>query len=346
MEQFNRQSSIVNRQSIQSSIERRDFLGAIALGAWRTVGFARPNSEQAQPPTSPFGKQTFTFKQVQDCDIQADVYRPPVEGVTPVLIWIHGGALIMGHRQNINRAQLDRYLNAGYTVVSIDYRLAPETKLKEILDDIQDANRWVRQRGPDLFRIDPDRLAVIGHSAGGYLTLASGFLFRPRPRALVSFYGYGDIAGAWYSRPDPFYSKQPAVSKEDAYGAVGGRVISGTEGPNQRGRFYLYCRQQGLWPREVAGHDPDTEPKAFDRLCPVRNVTKDYPPTLLLHGDKDTDVPYEQSVVMAEKLSRAGVEHELITIRDGGHGFDRKLDDPPVAQAFDRALAFLQRHLS
>ena len=76
--------------------------------------------------------------------------------MTPVLIWIHGGALIMGHRQNINRAQLDRYLNAGYTVVSIDYRLAPETKLKEILDDIQDANRWVRQRGPDLFRIDPD----------------------------------------------------------------------------------------------------------------------------------------------------------------------------------------------
>jgi dipeptidyl aminopeptidase/acylaminoacyl peptidase len=67
---------------------------------------------------------------------------------------------------------------------------------------------------------------------------------------------------------------------------------------------------------------------------------------LLLHGDKDTDVPYEQSVVMAEQLSRAGVEHELITIRDGSHGFDRKLDDPPVAQAFDRVLAFLQRHLS
>jgi acetyl esterase/lipase len=339
MEQF-------NRQSIQSSIDRRDFLWAIALGAWRTVGLAMPGSEKLQSSSPPVSKQTFTFKQAQGCDIQADVYRPPVEGVTPVLIWIHGGALIMGHRQNINRAQLDRYLNAGYTVVSIDYRLAPETKLKEILDDIQDANRWVRQRGPDLFRIDPDRLAVIGHSAGGYLTLASGFLFRPRPRAVVSFYGYGDIAGAWYSRPDPFYSKQPAVSKEDAYGAVGGRVISGTEGPNQRGRFYLYCRQQGLWPREVAGHDPDTEPKAFDRLCPVRNVTKDYPPTLLLHGDKDTDVPYEQSVVMAEELSRAGVEHELITIRDGGHGFDRKLDDSPVAQAFDRALAFLQRHLS
>jgi len=55
---------------------------------------------------------------------------------------------------------------------------------------------------------------------------------------------------------------------------------------------------------------------------------------------------FKQSVVMTEQLSRAGVEHELITIQDGGHGFDRKLDDPPVAQAFDRVLAFLQRHLS
>jgi len=55
-------------------------------------------------------------------------------------------------------------------------------------------------------------------------------------------------------------------------------------------------RQNGLWPKEVAGFDPDKEPRAFDRFCPIRNVTKDYPPTLLLHGDNDTDVPHQQSV--------------------------------------------------
>jgi acetyl esterase/lipase len=175
----------------------------------------------------------------------------------------------------------------------------------------------------------------------------TGFCVQPRPKALVPFYGYGDIAGEWYSRPDPFYNKQPAIPKGEAYQAVGGPVIS--EGTNRfRSRFYLYCRQQGLWPKEVAGHDPDTEPRAFDPFCPVRNVTKDYPPTLLLHGDQDTDVPYEQSVLMDKELERHGVEHRLITMKDRGHGFDggrKAMEDPVVVEAFDQVIAFLNKHL-
>ena len=148
-------------------------------------------------------KHTYTYKTVPGCNIQADVYRAPGDGVRPVILWIHGGALIMGNRSGINTVQLQEYLNAGYTVVSIDYRLAPETKLKAIIEDLQDAYRWVREKGPDLFQADPHRIAVIGHSAGGYLTLMAGFCLNPRPRALVAFYGYGDIAGKWYSDPDP-----------------------------------------------------------------------------------------------------------------------------------------------
>jgi acetyl esterase/lipase len=140
-------------------------------------------------------------------------------------------------------------------------------------------------------------------------------------------------------------SQLEAVPKEEAYSVVGGPVISCAAGEHNRGRFYLYCRQHGLWPKEVTGHDPDAEPEAFDPLCPIRNVTEDYPPTLLLHGDQDTDVPYEQSVMMAEELSRAGVEHELITIPSGGHGFDARRDDPVVVEAFDRVMHFLEKHL-
>jgi dipeptidyl aminopeptidase/acylaminoacyl peptidase len=66
---------------------------------------------------------------------------------------------------------------------------------------------------------------------------------------------------------------------------------------------------------------------------------------LLLHGDKDTDVPYEQSVVMAEALARAGVEHQLLTIPDGGHGFDYRMEDPVVTGAFEQVLAFLKQHV-
>jgi dipeptidyl aminopeptidase/acylaminoacyl peptidase len=161
---------------------------------------------------------------------------------------------------------------------------------------------------------------------------------------VISFYGYGDIVGEWYSRPDPFYNRQPAVTKEDAYKAIGKQVIS--EDPDgNRERFYLYTRQQGVWPIEVTGHDPDKEPKTFDPFCPVRNITKDYPPTLLLHGDSDTDVPFEQSVLMAKKLEHYGVQHEFIALEGQGHGFDSAMQDPVIAKTFESVLAFLEKQL-
>ncbi|HZP83112.1 MAG TPA: alpha/beta hydrolase [Chthonomonadaceae bacterium] len=293
-------------------------------------------------------KQTSLYKTVGACEIYADVYPAGGDTTRPVIVWIHSGALITGNREGIAAQHLERYLGEGFTVVSIDYRLAPETKLPEIIADLQDAFRWLRAQGREQFAIDPDRAAVIGHSAGGYLTLMAGCCVAPRPKALVSFYGYGDIIGDWYSRPDPFYCQQPAVPREEAYADVGGPPLSGVSWSESegRGRFYLYCRQQGLWPLEVGGHDPAMEPDAFTPFCPVRQVTPEYPPTLLLHGDEDTDVPYEQSVLMAEALERAGVEHELITLSSKGHGFDRQHDDPAVQAAQDRVLAFLHRHLN
>lgn len=318
---------------------------AIVCGQSANTKSAPLNEQAATPGMSP-SKQTYIYKTVGNCQIKADVYRPPKDGVRPAILWIHGGALISGDRNGLRREQLERYLGAGFTVISIDYRLAPETKLKGIIEDLQDAYKWVRSENAQL-KIDPDRMAVIGHSAGGYLTLMAGFCLNPRPKALVSFYGYGDIAGGWYSRPDPFYSQQPAVPKEEAYAAVGGPVIS--ENPNRnRGRFYLYCRQQGLWPKEVAGHDPDQEPRAFDPFCPARNVTREYPPTLLLHGDKDTDVPYEQSVLMARELARQRVEHDFVTMTNRGHGFDggrEAMRDAVIVGTFDRVIAFLEKHL-
>ena len=290
-------------------------------------------------------KRTYTYKTIGDLSIFADVYRTPDDIIRPAILYIHGGALIMGSRSWLNSVQLEKYLNTGYTVISIDYRLAPQAKADQILTDLDEAYRWVRVDGPKLFRIDPNRIAVVGHSAGGYLALMAGFRLNPRPVAVVSFYGYGDIAGDWYSRPDPFYNRQPAVTKEAAYQAVGTRVIAEDEAA-KRAPFYLYTRQRGLWPREVVGHDPDAERKLFDPLCPLRNVTKGYPPTLLLHGDKDTDVPFEQSALMAKELEHQGVQHEFIAMPGRGHSFDMEMSDPMIAATFDRVLAFLKKQLS
>jgi acetyl esterase/lipase len=285
--------------------------------------------------------ESIVFKRFGGCEIGLDVYPAERGGPAPTVVWIHGGALIVGTRRRMQAALRDGLARAGLAQVSIDYRLAPETKLAAILEDVVDAFAWVRGPGARQFGLDPERVGVVGHSAGGYLTLMAGMHVRPRPRALVAFYGYGDVAAAWYSQPDPFYCAQPAVPESVARSLVGGPPVS--EGAPERSRFYLYCRQHGLWPREVVGLDPRADPAAFDPYCPVRSVGPDFPPTLLLHGTADTDVPYAQSVEMAAALDRAGVAHELVTIPDGGHGFDRDatLDDSPPGRALRTALDFL-----
>jgi acetyl esterase/lipase len=292
-------------------------------------------------------RTTYTYKTVGSCDIKVDVYRPPGDRVpAPVIVYIHGGALIHGSRKHINQKQLEQYLAAGYVVASIDYRLAPESRLPDIIADVQDAFEWIRDCGPGLFRADAGRLGVVGHSAGGYLTLMSGCCVRPRPpRALVAFYGYGDIVGDWYSKPDAFYRQQPLVTEEESGRLVKGPVLSEPYEGRGKEKFYLYCRQQGLWPQEVGGRDPELDPDFFVPYCPVRNVSSDYPPTLLLHGDRDTDVPYQQSVMIAEALARHRVEHQLITIPGGGHGFDGNMDNVQARSAFAQAIDFLNRRL-
>jgi acetyl esterase/lipase len=320
-------------------IDRRLFLQLLAAAAGPLV-VPRRGSAQAGSTAA-----TYTYKTAGGCEIQADVVTGDGPGPKPVVIWIHGGALINGSRTGIPGYLRELAKNSGYVVVSIDYRLAPATKLPAIIEDIQDAHRWVRARGPQLFAADPDRVVVVGGSAGGYLTLMSGFCFDPRPRALVSFYGYGDITSPWYSRPEPFYVKQPAVPREEAYAGVSGPPVSGStpETTKQRGRFYLYCRQQGIWPKEVAGHDPDTENEWFNAYCPIRNVSRNYPPSLLIHGTDDTDVPYRQSKDMAEKLAEAGVEHILITVPGAGHGLSG-IDPAEFRRINGKAVDFIKAH--
>ena len=313
----------------------QEFLPGAALVASCRLGFADERLPNAT---------TLTYKVAGLCKIKADVFTSPLAGARPIVLWIHGGALIMGNRQGIDRPLRDRLLKAGYSLISIDYRLAPETKLPAILEDVEDAYRWARTEAPKHFSLDSTKIAAIGGSAGGYLTLSLGYRVVPRPQALVSFWGYGDIAGAWYSRPDLFYCRSPLVPAEEARHSVGNEALADAGSRRNRYRFYLYSRQQGRWPLEVTGHDPDSEPALFKPWCPLRNVSSEYPPTLLIHGTKDTDVPYEQSQAMAAALRDQHVTGELITIRDGGHGFGG-VAAAQVSATYDRVLAFLEEHL-
>lgn len=324
------------------SVMRRELLYCWIIMGAGLLSHSHSYAESADPQIV-----THTYKTIGDLEIQADVYVSQEKLLRPAVVWIHGGALIIGHRAGVNDRLKDHVLSAGYVLISLDYRLAPETKLPEIIRDIEDAFTWIHQDGVKLFNIDPTRIAVAGGSAGGYLTLTAGFRVHPRPTVLFSLYGYGDLVGDWYSRPSPHSRHHSSkMTREEAYDQVSGPVIADSRNREGDGAgFYRYCRQTGTWPLAVSGWDPIQDPENFFPYMAVKNVTAEYPPTIMIHGTSDTDVPHELSATMAEQLKQHGVLHELISILDGEHGLDGG-DPDLIDAAYAKAFAFIDQHLT
>lgn len=293
-------------------------------------------------------KTTVAYRKVDGHDILADVYRPADEKVRPVIVHIHGGALIMGNRE-ISKADtllLPFAEHYGYAVVSIDYRLAPETKLPAIISDIEAAFTWLGGEAAKRFDLDPSRMVVVGDSAGGYLTLVTGYRVNPKPKALIALYGYGELNADWFSKPNPYpaYNSQ-VFTREEAMRQTDGTVVSdGNLRRGDGGKIYMYYRQNGLWPQEVSGLNPESLAKEVETYEPIKNVTREYPPTLLIHGTQDTDVPFDESLKMSEQFKRHGVPYILIPIDKGEHGFTGG-DPAQIEQAYNTMREFMLKYL-
>lgn len=283
-------------------------------------------------------KETFVYKQVDGCKIRANIYY--VDKSDPVLVYYHSGGLMFGARSMIPAKQIEFFNQSGFTVISVDYRLAPESKLPDIADDVRDALVWVKTHAMDWLGADPDKLAVVGASAGGYLSLLAGTMGEVRPKAVVSLYGYGDLTGDWCHRPSEYYNGRPPVDGDKLRMSMGSRVIS--ESSFDRLPYYIYCRQQGRWAEEISGLPLTSGRNALKRYSPLHLLSGDYPPTLLLHGTADGDVPYEQSVLMHQGLQAYGIATRLITMEGAGHVFDEHFEQPMVQEAFGQIIAFLR----
>jgi acetyl esterase/lipase len=292
-------------------------------------------------------KRTFVYKTIGKTRIHADVYRTnePAE-LKPAIIWIHGGALMFGSRADIPEEQLKLYVKAGYTLVAIDYRLAPETKLPQIISDVTDAIKWVRINGRDSLKIDKSRIFVVGQSGGAYLALMSGYFMRKPPKAIVSFYGYGNIQKAWYNKPDSVALTKTIITEERATNIIGDSIIT-TAPVKDRLDLYIYSRQKGIWPQLVTGCNPIKDTKWFNKYSPVKNIHANYPPVLLIHGDKDFDVPFEESLLLDQKLTKEKVKHQFVRMKNYGHLFDLfegGLSNPDVNKAFAEVIKFLNSY--
>lgn len=282
-------------------------------------------------------KETKLYKKTEDCSIRMDIYYQVKDA--PVIVYIHGGALIFGSRRDLTEAQVDHFKTAGFNVISIDYRLAPETKLDEIIKDVRDAIVWIKTRTSEWYDMDTERLILMGSSAGGYLSLLLGTMPDLKPIGIISMYGYGDILGDWYAEPSQFYQKKKLVDLNTAQQFVG--KYGTTDGSTDRFMYYLYCRQHGNWVEKISGVNRLEDLDTLKTFNPIDNIDASFPPTIFVHGDSDTDVPYEQSVLMHQRLKSLGIKTELVTIVGADHGFDKAFASNEVQDAYNQVVGFI-----
>lgn len=286
--------------------------------------------------------RTLAFDEVDGCALLADVYEPPKTSMAEraAVVWIHGGGLIFGNRTMIRPTFRAKLLDAGVVVISIEHRLAPETKLEHIVQDVERAWRWVRGNGAEQLRLDRNRLAAAGGSSGAYLSLLAATRLSPAPVAVASFWGFGDITKPWEAEPSAYYRSFDPMPREKAEQYVGSVPVAGAPLDRDRDNFYLYCRQQGRWLHEVTGHEPQSEDAWFDAYCPLRLMHAHVPPVILIHGSEDMDVPCSESRDLAARMAELEVQHELLVVDGAGHGL-AKLPAEQVARIEAKAADFL-----
>ena len=221
-------------------------------------------------------------------ELKCDVYTPPGNPThAPAVLLIHGGGWSGGDRTQLkgHGILLGR---AGYVCVATEYRLSGEAQWPAPLHDVKAALRWMRANASRL-GMDPARIAVSGNSAGGHLSL----MVAGTPN-VAEFEGDGGNPGVDTSVVAcisiyPPVELQPGSPLDGAVGMLMGKGASDA---------------------------------AYAGASPMSHVKPGFPPTLLIHGNKDELVPEEASHSIYRALRKAGASAELHVYADQPHAFD------------------------
>lgn len=243
------------------------------------------------------GPEVVTFASGVGWQLDADLYRPPkasppVQPVPSVIV-VHGGAWRWGDKSD--NPQWNQWLaRRGYLVLDIQYRLAPAADWRTAVGDIRCAVQWLRTHAAEL-GADPERVAILGRSAGGHLALLAAY-----------------------------------ATDEAAYAPPVWCVIAMYAPVHLRRLYADACRTQAHDVREglcaVLGSTPSTGGEAYRLASPLERVSPDVPPTLLIHGTWDTTVRPEHSAMLAQKLKKEGVVVQLVRVPFARHAFDLVAD--------------------
>jgi acetyl esterase/lipase len=264
---------------------------SILLPAQSAVTPQQIKAKDADKGPRPVEFRDLTYLKVGEDNLTLDVYQNPKHGAAPVLVYFHGGGWVKGERPH-SYTSFRSFLAMGFSVVSVDYRLAPAAPAPAAVQDARCSLAWIKENAAK-YNFDVDHVVVYGTSAGGHLALMSGMMpgsasvdlpqcaDLPKVAAILDFYGPADLVD-----------------------------ITGV------------ANTRGWATRWIAGV-PDAAEMA-KRMSPMTHVRSGLPPTFIVHGDADPTVPYEHSVRLQKALDAAGVPNRLFTVSGGVHG---KFDD-------------------
>ena len=237
-----------------------------------------------------------TYLTANGFEAKLDVYRRrDVQAPQKTLVFYHGGGWIGGTKEASFMSVMP-WLEMGWNVVNVEYRMARVSLAPAAVEDAQCALKYVVTRAKD-FNIDPARIVLSGESAGGHLALAVGMI--PASAGFTSL-----CAGGGFTGSDPSVPRAAAII--NWYGITD--VNDMLAGPNAR----AYAVQ---WLGSLPNRDAVAK-----SVSPLTYVRADLPPILHIQGDADPIVPYSQNVRLNDALKKAGAKSELFTIPGGGHG--------------------------
>lgn len=242
----------------------------------------------------------------------ADVFIPSRrDQPLPVVVWLHGGGWRFGDRRLApDLASFAR--RSGLAVVSIDYRVSDEVKFPVPVEDVKTAVRWIRSNASS-FGFDGDRIGLWGSSAGAHLGACAAlsseeeFLSEEHPgfssavQAVVDGYGPTNFA------------------RIDADRATVRCV--GTDAESEIVRDVLPAGHPDSFESRLIGAPVGSAPKEVALADPVHYIRSGSPPFLILHGEADTLIPYNQSRYLFDALIAAGNDATLVLFQNLKHGF-------------------------
>ncbi len=251
--------------------------------------------------------------------VKLDAYLVESDKSTPVLIFIHGGGWRQGDKRGLPRFLKEPLFEAGISIVSINYRLTDVAPYPAQVDDCTRAVQFVRSKAKE-WNINPGRIALMGASAGGHLSLWVGLHDdRKKPDS-----------------PDPVERQSSRVSCiVNYFGPTDFRLLR----PLER-RHPAYMALFGGKKGDAKENIPDA---VIEAASPITYVSSDDPPVLTAHGTADLLVPVSHAHALIEKLKEKGVGTESFILDGGGHGlWNIKPDWPDFRGA---TVIFLKKHL-